>query len=487
MTATTITTLVSTGKLRGIRENGVDRYLAIPYAAAPVGRLRFAAPAPVPGWPEVRDATAMGPTSPQNEMSPVSQKYLPNVIIPGDDYLNVNVWTPEGAQGLPVMVWFHGGSLKHGSNALDGYDGRAFARDGVVFVSVNYRLGFEGFSVLDDAPENIGYADMVASLRWVHDEIVAFGGDPGRVTILGESAGGVAVANLLAGTHAGTLFQQVIVQSGMPAASSRRDAAVVTRSEAKMLGIPTTRTAFSAVPMERMLEADRAVTRNPGRMISGTGYAPVIGGPEVEKDPMAAVLDGAGDHVPVMAGWTSEEHTYFMLPGAFDRIGRLLFGLVRLKFGATRNVVKAYRDAYPGAARGYLTAVMTIDRILRIPMHRIADGRRARGAAPTWFYEFDWKSPVDGLGATHAMDVPFVFDTLGSPDWPQFTGPNPPQRIADEMHAAWVRFATTGDPGWRAWDDSRPTLVFGDPASRLVEDPRGAQLRVWKKRRGDRS
>ncbi|QUQ64141.1 carboxylesterase/lipase family protein [Kutzneria sp. CA-103260] len=481
-----ITVRISSGELAGVRADGIDRYLGIPYAAAPVGDRRFAEPEPAASWSGTRDATRMGPTAPQNPMSPTTARYLANVIAPGDECLNVNVWTPAGASARPVMVWIHGGSFRHGSNALDGYDGSAFARDGVVLVSVNYRLGVEGFSVLDDAPLSLGYSDVVAALRWVQREITAFGGDPGAVTIFGESAGGVTVSNLLAGPHAGTLFHRVIAQSGMPSAQNRKSAAKVTREAAKRLGIPTTRAAFAAVPVERLLEVDREMAQGGSALNVGSGYSPTIGSADLPRDPQEAALTGAGDDIPLLVGWTAEEHRLFNADGGFDRVGPLLSALVRLRMGAGRRVRKAYRAAYPDAGSGDLLATMMIDRILRIPVHRIADARLARGAASTHVFEFQWRSPVDGLGAAHVMELPFVFDRLSSPDWIKLAGPDAPQRIADEMHGAWIRFATTGDPGWPSWDAARSTMVFRDPVSEVQAGPRDAQLAAWRKRESDR-
>jgi para-nitrobenzyl esterase len=194
-TENSVTTAISSGSLRGSTENGIDRYLGVPYAAAPVGDLRFAVAAPHPGWSGVRDATAMGATAPQAPYSGEFAIMLPLVMIDGDEYLNVNVWAPSGAKDLPVMVWVHGGANIHGSNSLDGYDGTAFARDGVVFVSINYRLGAEGFSVLEGVPLNLGLSDVMTALRWVKAEIAAFGGNPENVTAFGESAGSILLAS----------------------------------------------------------------------------------------------------------------------------------------------------------------------------------------------------------------------------------------------------------------------------------------------------
>jgi para-nitrobenzyl esterase len=478
-----ITVRVSGGELAGARDGRVDRYLGIPYAAAPVGARRFAEPTPAPAWDGVRDATRTGPTAPQNPMSAQSQTVLANPIDPGDDFLNLNVFAPTGAERAPVMLFIHGGSAKYGSNSLDGYDGTAFARDGVVLVVINYRLGPEGFSVLDDAPANLGYADAIAALRWVRDEIRAFGGDPGNVTIFGESAGAIAVGCLLVSPVARGLFRRAIIQSGMPSARSRQKAGEVTRREAKVLGVPTTRDGFAGVPVDRLLAADRTVTEGGSPLNAKPSYSGLIGDAIIPVDPATAARDGVADDIPLMFGGTAEEQNLFTAGGAFEMNG-LLFAIIRARFGVTRRVLDAYKARYPGRSRGYLLAAMTIDLIMRIPMHRIADARARRGAA-TWAYEFAWRSPNHDLGAAHAMELPFVFDRLSSPDWILLGGDTMPQRIADEMHAAWVRFATTGDPGWRPWDDTRPTMVFGD-TSGVVAGQRDEELRAWGKRDGDR-
>ncbi|TPW77453.1 carboxylesterase/lipase family protein [Schumannella soli] len=475
-----VSTRISTGALAGTRQGGVDRYLGIPYAAAPVGELRWREPAPAPAWDGVRRATEYGPTAPQTDYSPAIAEILANEIIPGDEYLNVNVWAPSGATDAPVMVWVHGGSYVHGSNALDGYDGTAFARDGVVLVSVNYRLGPEGFSVLEDAPLNLGLADLAAALRWVRAEIGAFGGDPARVTVFGESAGGVAISALIAAPNARDLFDRAIVQSGMLSGQTPESAGRITRAVAKKLDVPATRAGFASVPLEKLLAADEQVRAGSSPINGGPGYANAIGGDLVPAAPGPAALAGAGDDIPVLIGWNDEEHRLWAHP-ATSPISALLFAAVRLRFRIGRAVVAAYRRARPGIGRTDLFGQLAIDLTARLPWYRVADARAAREAAPTWVYEFGWRTSVRDLGATHVLEIGFVFDRLRSPDWTRFAGPDAPQALADEMHAAWVRFATTGDPGWPAWDARHPTRVFGTP-SRLVEGPRDAQLASW----GDR-
>ena len=480
------TARISSGTVRGIQQDGIDHYLGIPYAAAPVGVHRFAMPSPAPAWDEPRDAVRMGPTAPQNPYGEDTARFLANVIDPGDEFLNLNVWAPTGARDRPVMVWVHGGSGAHGSNALDGYDGTAFARDGVVFVSINYRLAAEGFSVLDDAPVNLGLADIAAALRWVRAEIGAFGGDAGNVTAFGESAGAFLLGQLLASPVAAELFDRVILQSGTPDASPRKKAGRITRLTAKKLGIHTSRNDFLGVTPAQLLEADTAVAAGSNALF-GASYGQVIGDDLIPRAPLDAVLAGAGADIPIMVGWTSEEYRLFLVPSGFiDRVGRGLFALARLRYGIGPRILRAYRQAHPGANRGVLLGEVLIDQLLRLPLTRIADSRLARPGAATHVYEFAWGSPVGRLGAAHAMEIGFVFDRLNSPDWIRLAGDNAPQDLADEMHAAWVRFATTGTPGWQPWDASRPVMVF-DAQSAVMTAPRDAQLAVWGRRARDRN
>lgn len=205
----------SRGKVRGRVVDRVAAFLGIPYAAPPFGAHRFRAPAPVEPWEGVRDALEFGPTAPQRPYRPPLDRLIPDVRIPGEDCLTLNVWTPDAGGGpLPVMVWIHGGSLRNGSAAMPLYDGRAFARDGVVLVSVNYRLGVEGFGVFPDAPDNRGLLDQIAALTWVRDNITAFGGDPANVTVCGESAGAISIAALTVSPRAAGLFHRAVLQSG---------------------------------------------------------------------------------------------------------------------------------------------------------------------------------------------------------------------------------------------------------------------------------
>ena len=482
------------GFVRGVRERGVDRFLGIPYAASPVGDRRFAPPVRPAPWSGVRATDTFGPTAPQPPYVGGLETLLPTVEIAGDEYLNLNVWAPvrvEGtvamdtialdtvaldasvpAEALPVMVWVHGGSLAHGSNALGAYDGTAFARDGVVLVSINYRLGAEGFSLLDGAPLNLGLADQVAALEWVQREIHAFGGDPARVTVFGQSAGGNTIAALLASPRATALFSQAIIQSGPLTALPRQKAARISRLMAKDLGVDATAAAFRRFSPDELIAAQSRVTAGTTPITGGPGFALAIGEELVPRNPLDAILDGAGDGVRLLIGSTTEEYRLWFIPtGLIDGIGRVKLLVARFALKISARAVRLYRSNRPGASTGVIFGALATDLLLRVPLNRAADARSVRGSK-TWVYEFAWHSPKGDLGAAHALELGFVFDALGTPDAVAFTGEHAPQPLADDMHGCWVKFATTGDPGWESLSTSRPVFTFDAPLSSVVRAPR---------------
>ncbi|MFF9345854.1 carboxylesterase/lipase family protein [Streptomyces sp. NPDC014734] len=475
------------GTVRGARERGVAVFRGIPYAAAPVGARRFRAPEPPEPWEGVRDTVAFGPTAPKRPYSPPLDRLLPDPDVAGDDWLNLNVWTPSpAATGLPVLVWIHGGSLLHGSSSVPLYDGTAFARDGVVLVSVNYRLGIEGFGVFPDAPANRGLLDQVAALTWVRDNIAAFGGDPDLVTVCGESAGAISIAALLAAPRAEGLFRRAVLQSGAPNALSPAAARRTTELIAKRLGVAATAAALASVDPKALLAAQTEVTSGGSPLTGGNAFQIVVDGDLLPRDPLEALLDGAASGVDLLMGSNSEEYRLWFVPsGLTERLSRTKLRLALLKFGVPGATERTYRANRPDATPGELLGALATDLLLRVPLNRVAD---ARAGAPggTRLYEFGWPSPVLGLGACHALEIAFVFDTLDHPDAVALTGPDAPQGLADAMHTAWVRFAATGDPGWPAWDASRPVMGFGPGAPALVRAPRDEELRGWAPYRGKR-
>ncbi|MFD9503340.1 carboxylesterase/lipase family protein [Streptomyces sp. NPDC060035] len=456
------------GKVRGRVKDGIATFLAIPYAGAPFGAHRFRAPAPVEPWEGVRDALEYGPTVPQRPYRPPLDQLIPDVNIPGEECLNLNIWTPDAGGGpLPVMVWIHGGSLRNGSAAMPLYDGRAFARDGVVLVSINYRLGVEGFGVFPDAPDNRGLLDQIAALTWVRENIAAFGGDPGCVTVCGESAGAVSIAALMAGTRAAGLFHRAILQSGPPQTVPRSRGAKTVSAMAKALRVPATAEAFAAVNRERLLDVQDVVVGRTDPIRGGPGFHIVVDDDVVPADPPLPSVD-------LLLGCNREEYRLWFAPsGATDRISGLTLRLALLKFRIPGRVARLYRAARPGTKPGVILGEMATDLLLRGPLNRLADSRPAR----TFLYEFAWRSPVLELGACHALEIGFVFDNLRHGE--ALTGPDAPQPLADVMHRAWVAFATSGDPGWSAWDARRPVMVFDHPATGMVLAPRQEELQAW--------
>ncbi|MGW5861656.1 carboxylesterase/lipase family protein [Streptomyces sp. NPDC055239] len=474
------------GPVRGTAEDGIAVFRGIPYAEAPVGPLRFAPPAPVPPWDGVLEATAFGPTAPKNPYAPPLDALLPDPDIPGDACLNLNVWTAEpGDGGRPVMVWIHGGALRNGSSSVSSYDGRAFARDGVVLVSLNYRLGIEGFGVFPDAPANLGLRDQIAALTWVRDNIRAFGGDPDNVTVFGESAGAISIAALLASPHAKGLFRRAVLQSGAPTAVDRAEAARTTTAIAEHLEVPPTAADFARVDRARLLAAQRAATTGGTPLTGGRGFHLVVDGDVVPEDPAAALARGASDGIDVLLGGNTDEYRLWFVPsGLVDRIGNATLWAAVLKDRAPWRAPGVYRATRPGASPGEILGAMVTDKVLRVPLNRLADARAGRQGllsrrGRTFVYEFAWPSPQHDLGACHALEIGFVFDTLDTPDSLLLTGDTAPRHLAEAMHRAWVAFACGGDPGWQEWDTERPVMTYGADGARVVLAPRERERRLW--------
>ncbi len=444
---------LSTGIVRGEAIDSVRRFLGISYAAAPFGHNRFREPQAPKRWEGVRDATAFGPTAPQSPYPGAIGELLGSVAIPGEDILTVNVWAPETARRAPVALWIHGGALERGTAAIGLYDGAAFARAGIVFASINYRLGSEGFSVLEDAPRNLGLQDAAAALEWVHREIAAFGGDPSRITLMGESAGGAIVAGLLARPSSRELVAGAIIESGPLEAQMPKKAGRVTRQLTGRLGIAADRTGLSGVSPERLLEARREQAAGSSPLGGAPGFQFAVDPESLPWSPHDVLAD---TDIPLLIGTNTDEYRLWLPPEALDAISELKLLAARLALRIPRRAVAAYRAAFPGASTGEIFGQLATDLLLRAPMTRVA---RAR-TAPTYVYEFAWPSPVRDLRAAHALELGFVFDRLRDPEAQRLAGTDAPQRLADEMHAAWISFITTGDPGWPVFGPGRVTRVF---------------------------
>lgn len=486
---------VHQGKLVGHEADGISAFLGIPYAAPISGSALFQAPAPPARWDGVRDATRLGATVPKPGYVPPFDQLLAEPVISGREPLNVNVWTPDpGGSGLPVMVWIHGGAFRNGSNAIPSYDGAAFARDGVVLVSINYRLGAAGFAQLADAPPNRGILDQLAALRWVQDNIAGFGGDPGQVTIFGESAGAMSVATLLSISAGRGLFRRAILQSGAgQGVATVADARLIAEEFASRLEVAPVARELAGLGVDRLIDAQQSValdaTRSPdparwGQSIvdSMMAFPPVVDGELIAAPPTEAIERGAGADITLLAGTNTDEHRFFLAPiGVTEHTTADMLAAVAANRGWAPAVLDIYAANRPEATPGDLLAAILTDAYFRAPAIRLAEGHLAHGGT-NYHYEFAWQSPIGGLGACHALDLPFVFDTLNQVDGHRLAGPNPPQDLADVMHAAWVAFASTGNPGWSPYRiDSRTVMTFDHPGSGPVDDPRSDERTLWQR------
>jgi para-nitrobenzyl esterase len=465
------------GAVRGRWRPGSAAFLGIPYAEPPFGDRRFLAPEPRAPWSGVRDALEHAATPQRRALAEVTT--IPEPSIPGEDILTVDVFTPDPSPGagLPVLVYLHGGGYVAGSPASPWYDGRSFNRDGVVTVTVSYRLGFEGFGWLPDAPANRGVLDWLLALGWVRDSIDAFGGDPARVTVAGQSAGGGAVMTLLTNPRARGLFAAAASLSGVPADVPLEEARRTTTELASRLGVRADRAGFASVPEESLIEAQgwrETDLEEPTtddllalmRSLEGVlRLGPVIDGEVVPWTVEDGLRAGAGGDVPLLAGATREEWSGLAVENRHLFEESDVASLLE-RLGLEPSAAERYAAALPGHHQAEVVGQYLSDRMFR---RRVVDWLTLRtGAAPTWAYDFTWRSAVSGL-AEHCLDVPFVFDLLDDPDVTRVAGPNPPQHLADLVHSSFVRFVTDHDPGWPAHDSAQAVMVL-DAEPHVVTD-----------------
>ncbi|MGZ6885567.1 MAG: carboxylesterase/lipase family protein [Acidimicrobiia bacterium] len=477
------------GTVRGIARDDVLVFRSIPYAAPPVGPLRFRAPQPVTPWSDVRDATRFGPVAPQLPSPLETMLGAPEPVIDEADSLTLTVFTPglDDAR-RPVLFWIHGGAFVNGTGATPIYDGTRFAQHGdLVVVSINYRLGAFGFLQLEEifgseftGSGNAGILDQVCALEWVRDNIAAFGGDPERVTIFGESAGGMSVGTLLGMPAAQGLFSQAVVQSGGGTfCQTAKGATEVARAVLAEAGIDTVAELESA-SVDAILAAQAKVLASGSR--TDLPFMPVVDGSTLPKRPIDSVREGLGA-VPTVIGTTKDEMTLFTALdlGIGELDGDAVNRALEASFGnRAREIHAAYAALYPDASPRDLLTVIATDRVFRIPAIRLAEAGIPH--RPTFMYLFAWETPVfDGkLKSCHALELPFMWDAIDKPGLSVLTGKGDErQGIADVMHAAWISFARTGDPGWPAYDTHRRATERFDVVADVVEDPMGAQRELW--------
>ncbi|MGW5861604.1 carboxylesterase/lipase family protein [Streptomyces sp. NPDC055239] len=482
---------LAAGRIRGRVNDGCAVFRSVPYAQPPRGSLRFAPPRPASSWEGVRDATAPGPGCPQPSVpaDPLGDYHGPATT--GDDCLTLDVWTPDPSRsttGLPVMVWIHGGGYATGAGSAPAHEGSAFARDGVVYVAINYRLNVDGFLPVADRPANLGLRDQVAALTWVRENIASFGGDPDNVTIFGQSAGAVSVMNLLAMPSARGLFRRAISQSGCSmSAVSRAQAQEATERMAQLLGVPATVEGFEgAAPdatqdavLRFLLEFNEA-DRWGAQSFLISPFRTVIDEDSLPQDVPTALAAGASADVEVLAGTTRDETVGFMairglLGHTDEHFARLALGT----FGLTEGDLAVYRKASrPGAELSELIQAAWTDWAFRIPTLRLLEAHQGTHHA----YEFTWPSPAlpPGCGSDHSLDLPFVHDNLAAfPAGTGRLGKEPPQHLATGMHDAWVAFAHGRGPGWEPYTPERRVTMRFDTDSGPVDDLAGAERLLW--------
>ncbi|GGH48589.1 carboxylesterase/lipase family protein [Microbacterium album] len=436
------------GRLAGVDIGGVERFLNIPYAAPLTGARRYREAEPRDPWTGTRDATRPGPTSPQWEVSsPLHGRIASPGWLRGDDVLSVNVWTPDRTGEAPVAVWIYGGAFKEGNAALPMYDGTAFARSGIVLVTVNYRVGVEGFLPIDGSI-NRGLRDQLRALEWVRDNIADFGGDPGRVTIFGQSAGGMSVASLVATPSARGLFHAAINQSGpLRRPADRADGEATTRALAAICGVEPTAEGFATVDQVRLLqEASRLTGTAGGALSPGPFTLGVLSDPDlVPWHATGRREDRFASRVPVLAGFTSDEFLLFGWPDPDLGDDEATLALERHGLHGTR-ALEAARQLFPDLSAGTIVRKLGEVDFFIAPVVQWLEDAAALGL-PAWGYEFAWRTRAfDGApGAYHDLEIPFVFNLLDAEPVGDMTGPHPPQELADRMHADWVEFFRTGE------------------------------------------
>ncbi len=467
-------------------------FRGIPFAEPPVGALRFSAPRPARRWDGVREAVSFGPAPPQ--AAAFGMEALAREAT-GDDWLTINVWSPEpgSVARLPVMVWIHGGAYAIGMSSLPEYDGGRLSREGgVVVVTFNYRVGAEGFARIEGAPANRGLLDQLAALEWVHDNIPGFGGDPDRVTVFGESAGGGSIAALLAMPRAAGLFGRAIAQSVQGTFFSPELATDIASVCAAELGLRPTAADLATVSPARLSAAGDAIGARMAQRTERWGqvayrsipFSPVVEGDALPVTPWQALAGGAGRDIELLVGHTRDEQRLF------TALGGLLGQVTEEQAETALNVLapgadgaRRYLEGFPGAGPDRLYELVHSDWAFRMPSLHLAEAQAAAGGR-AHVYELTWPAPgmAGTLGACHGLDVPLVFGNLdrGLPALLIGEGPNPQaEALSAHMRKAWTAFAATGDPGWIGYDAEQRLVQLFDTDPTVVVYPEETSRLIW--------
>lgn len=499
-------------KVRGAGVDGINTFKGIPYGASTAGANRFMPPQKPASWGGVREAVDWAGHAPQAffgqrrpEVSRLSG--TPDKVPVSEDCLTLNLWSPSLDAGKrPVMVWFHGGAFSYGSANTPRTAGANLARRGnVVVVTVNHRLNIFGFLDLVALggeefahSANAGVLDLVAALQWVHDHVASFGGDPGNVTIFGQSGGGGKVSALLAMPAANGLFQRAIVMSGAGIRMAEHERA--TKLADAVLGEVGLKASqldkLQALPFERLLAAIEPAQKKLApvgfRLLDRYGFGPVVEGHDLPHHPFDPTATNLSEDVPVMVGGTRDENALFLAPddAVWNRTlseDELKTRVAKVAAGNTDAVLALYRQMQPGMNPAELLIEITTDSNFWVRSVLLAERKAARGKAAVYMYSFNWRTPVlDGkLMAPHALDVPFVFDTL---DATAITGHAPAATpIAAAESATWASFARAGIPDdkaippWPAYTVADRATMMIDTEWRVQNDPQHEARLLWTK------
>ncbi len=500
------------GRIRGALDKGVAAFRGVPYGADTSDENRFMPPRRPAPWAGVREALAHVAQSPQSRVGFGRRQELEHFASPPDatpeseDCLTLSVWTPGVGDGAmrPVMVWLHGGAFSFGSANSARLDGANLARRGdVVIVTVNQRLNIFGHLDLSQlggaefaASGNAGTLDMIAALEWVRDNAEKFGGDPGNVTIFGESGGGGKVSTLMAMPLARGLFHRAIVQSGAVIRLRERErAAKLTDAVLKELGLRRDQLGdLQRLPWARLLAAVEPATRalgpSPWPLFDRYPFGPVVDGTIVPRHPFTPDTPDISDDIPLLVGDTKDEASLFLSQDDEVWEGTLTESELRKRVAAvagehTDRVVETYRRVYPGKSPAERLIATLTDSNFRIRSLLMADRRAHKSRAGTFMYSFAWETPAFGgrLKSPHAMDVPFTFETvhLLAP------GDRNEQALAlsATMAGAWAAFAHTGKPDhpaiprWPAYTAERRATLILDENCRIEDDPGGETRALW--------
>lgn len=493
------------GRVRGLwrlhrsADGSVSRhatFLGIPFAAAPVGPSRFEAPRPADAWDGVRECFAFGATS--QRRSPWDPPRIPEPSVSGPAVLNVTVTTPDPTPGagLPVVVYLHGGGFNSGSPASPWYGGQAFARDGVVTVVISYRVGFEGFGVVPGAATNRGVLDWLAALEWVQRNVAEFGGDPSRVTIAGQSAGGAAVMRLLTMPRAQHLFASAMAISPADPSATLAQGEAASRRMAAAVGVPFVREALKGVSELAFFHARDAALEPADDVLTGfitrnaqpLALGPVVDGDVCEASVTDALAAGVGADKPLYIGACA--HEFNDITAWFeDEIGSTPAVELLERAGVPEALAAGIVDqAAPSTPEGRSAAAWALgqamsDAVFRQVVAHWAPLRAATGA-PTWVYDFRWGSLAPGVnGAAHCVDVPFGLDILGAPRVDAAVG-DAPQALADAVHGDWLAMVRDGAVDAPQFDTDRRVIVYGADARRVVGTGYAREALLWAATRG---